>query len=61
MLSPDGKYLFFTSGREGQDDIFWVDAGVIAALRPPTAETQPDPSRRSSNWAVQPRTPRKPG
>ena len=36
MLSPDGKYLFFTSGREGQDDIFWVDAGVIAALRPPT-------------------------
>jgi hypothetical protein len=37
MLSPDGKYLFFTSGREGQDDIFWVDAGVIAALRPPTA------------------------
>jgi hypothetical protein len=37
MLSPDGKYLFFTSGREGQDDIFWVDAGVIAALRPPAA------------------------
>ncbi len=37
MLSPDGKYLFFTSGREGQDDIFWVDAGVIAGFRPPAA------------------------
>ncbi len=34
MLSPDGKYLFFTSNREGQDDIFWVDAGVIDDLRP---------------------------
>ncbi len=39
MLSPDGKYLFFTSGREGQDDIFWVDAGVIAALRPQTSNS----------------------
>jgi hypothetical protein len=37
MLSPDGKYLFFTSSREGQDDIYWVDAGVIAALRQPRA------------------------
>ena len=34
MLSPDGKYLFFTSGRGGADDIFWVDARVIATLRP---------------------------
>jgi creatinine amidohydrolase len=39
MLSPDGKYLFFTSGRAGQDDIFWVDAGVIAALRPQTSNS----------------------
>jgi Tol biopolymer transport system component len=29
MLSPDGKYFFFTSGRRGSDDIYWVDAGVI--------------------------------
>ena len=33
MLSPDGKYLFFTSGRNGPDDIFWVDASVIARFR----------------------------
>ncbi len=30
MLSPDGKYLFFTSG----NDIYWVDAKVIAGLAP---------------------------
>ena len=34
MLSPDGKYLFFTSGRGGADDIYWVDARVIDAMRP---------------------------
>jgi ankyrin repeat protein len=33
MLTPDGKYLFFTSGRNGPDDIFWVDASVIARFR----------------------------
>jgi ankyrin repeat protein len=34
MLSPDGKYLFFTSGRGGADDVYWVDARVIDTLRP---------------------------
>jgi Tol biopolymer transport system component len=29
MLSPDGKYLFFTSGRSGVDDIYWIDAIII--------------------------------
>ena len=29
MLSPDGKYLFFSSKRAGEGDIFWVDAKVI--------------------------------
>jgi Tol biopolymer transport system component len=29
MLSPDGRYLFFTSGGAGSDDIYWVDARVI--------------------------------
>ena len=29
MLSPDGRYLFFTSGAVGSDDIYWVDARVI--------------------------------
>jgi hypothetical protein len=34
MLSPDGKYLFFTSGRTGDGDIYWVDSGVIQTMRP---------------------------
>jgi len=33
MLSPDGRYLFFTSARSGTGDIYWVDASVIEALR----------------------------
>lgn len=34
MLSPDNKYLFFTSTRTGNGDIYWVDARVIDRLRP---------------------------
>jgi len=34
MLSPDGKYFFFTSTRTGNGDIYWVDAKVIEDLRP---------------------------
>ncbi len=30
VLSPDGKYLFFTS----KGDIYWVDAKIIETLRP---------------------------
>ena len=37
MLSPDGKYLFFSSARNGTPDIFWVDAKVIEAARPTAA------------------------
>jgi hypothetical protein len=33
MVTPDGKYLFFSSKREGEGDIFWVDAKVIETLR----------------------------
>jgi len=29
MLSPDGKYFFFTSTRSGNGDIYWVDAKII--------------------------------
>lgn len=29
MVSPDGKYLFFSSKRAGEGDIFWVDAVVL--------------------------------
>jgi Tol biopolymer transport system component len=34
MLSPDGKYFFFTSGRSGNDDTYWVDARIIDRYRP---------------------------
>ncbi len=33
MLSPDGKYFFFSSKRTGANDIYWVDAKVINLLR----------------------------
>jgi len=32
-VSPDGKYLFFNSGRNGNYDIWWVDAKIIEELR----------------------------
>jgi hypothetical protein len=34
MLSPDGRYLFFTSLREGASDLYWVDQQVIEGMRP---------------------------
>ena len=33
MLSPDGKYFFFTSRRSGNGDIYWVDAKIIEELK----------------------------
>lgn len=33
MVTPDGKYLFFSSKRAGEGDIYWADAMVIEALR----------------------------
>lgn len=33
-VTPDGKYLFFTSTRNGCLDIYWVDAKIIGDLRP---------------------------
>ena len=33
MVTPDGKYFFFSSKRVGEGDIFWVDGKVIKALR----------------------------
>jgi hypothetical protein len=32
-LSPDGKYLFFTSNRNGSEDIFWISTNNIAELK----------------------------
>jgi Tol biopolymer transport system component len=34
MLSPDGKYLFFTSTRSGNGDIYWMDAKIIEEMKP---------------------------
>ena len=33
-VSPDGRYLFYTSTKKGNRDIYWVDAKIIEALRP---------------------------
>lgn len=33
MLSPDKKYLFFTSYRSGPEEIYWVDASIIDILK----------------------------
>ena len=33
-VSPDGKYLFFTSNRNGTMDAWWVDAMVMEELKP---------------------------
>lgn len=32
-VSPDGKYLFFGSTRNGNFDIFWIDAKIIEELK----------------------------
>lgn len=34
FVTADGRYLFFTSGEQGQGDIWWVSADVIKKLRP---------------------------
>jgi Tol biopolymer transport system component len=33
MLTPDGKFLFLTSDRNGASDLYWIDAAVIEDLR----------------------------
>ena len=32
-VTPDGKYLFFISERDGSRDFYWVDAGIIEEVR----------------------------
>ena len=32
-VSPDAKYLFFTSTRRGSPDAYWVDADIISSLK----------------------------
>ena len=33
-VSPDGKYMFYTSSIRGNRDIYWIDAKVIYKLKP---------------------------
>jgi len=33
-VTPDGRYIFFSSNRTGNYDIYWVDAATIEELRP---------------------------
>ena len=33
-VSPDGKYLFFLSGKSGTYDAYWIDAQIIEQLKP---------------------------
>jgi len=33
IVSPDGKYLFFLSMRQGDSDVYWVDIEVVERLR----------------------------
>jgi Tol biopolymer transport system component len=33
-VSPDGRYLFFNSGRNGNYDVYWADAKIISDLKP---------------------------
>jgi len=33
-VTPDAKYLFFLSQREGMSRVYWVDAGIIENLKP---------------------------
>jgi len=33
-ITPDGKYLFFTSNRNGSEDIYWVSAKIIERIKP---------------------------
>ena len=34
IVTPDGRYFFFTSTKLGQADIYWVDAAVLDRYRP---------------------------
>jgi hypothetical protein len=35
VVSPDGKYRFFTRGAGSVHGVYWVDASVLEALRRP--------------------------
>jgi Tol biopolymer transport system component len=37
----DGRFLFFATGRTGNDDIYWVDAKILEGMRPENVSDSP--------------------
>jgi pimeloyl-ACP methyl ester carboxylesterase len=49
LVSPDGKYLFFTAGERGKSDICWVEARFLEERKrtgPPVIENRPGPQTK---------------
>ena len=49
-VTPDGKYLFFTSQRDRMNGMHWVDAGVIEEARANGATRPPSPRCPPGLW-----------
>jgi pimeloyl-ACP methyl ester carboxylesterase len=65
LISPDGKYLFFTAGERGKSDIYWVEARfleerkragppAVGALPLRPAEIAPESSKSPQDHFVVP-------
>ena len=44
-VSPDGRFLFYTSTIRGNRDIYWADARIIQSLRTPSRHCREPGSR----------------
>ena len=40
-VTLDGRFLFFATGRTGNDDIYWVDTKILERLRPENVSDSP--------------------
>lgn len=55
-ISPDGKYVFFVSFKNGNGDVYWVSAKIIDELRPDELRVKKSAKRvhslngRDGNW-----------
>jgi len=50
LVSPDGKYFFFTAGERGKSDIYWVEARFLEDLKQtgaPIVEDRPAPPAKT--------------
>ena len=57
LVSPDGKYLFFTAGERGKSDIYWVDARFLEEWKrtpPASVAHQPGPAARTPKEGPKP-------